>query len=93
MVDTAIGREGFLSHSVIGPLEKIYQFQISQQITTNLTTMNGTNKKLQILKQILQRPTRPRESSAGCSALNGPTYATYTTDTCTPPQLLHLFYD
>ena len=36
---------------------------------------------------------RPRESSAGCSALNGPTYATYTTDTCTPPQLLHLFYD
>ena len=27
------------------------------------------------------------------SALNGPTYATYTTDTCTPPQLLHLFYD
>ena len=45
MVDTAIGREGFLSHSVIGPLEKIYQFQISQQITTNLTTINDTNKQ------------------------------------------------
>ena len=36
------------------------------------------------------RPGAHRESS---SALNGPTYATYTTNTCTPPQLLHLFYD
>ena len=36
-------------------------------------------------------PGTDRESS---SALNGPTYATYTTNTCTnPPQLLHLFYD
>ena len=35
-------------------------------------------------------PGTDRESSP---ALNGPTYATYTTDTCTPPQLLHLFYD
>ena len=35
-------------------------------------------------------PGTDRESSP---ALNGPTYATYTTNTCSPPQLLHLFYD
>ena len=45
------------------------------------------------MKKWIFKTDRPRESSAGCSALNGPTYATYTTDTCTPPQLLHLFYD
>ena len=37
---------------------------------------------------------RPRTDRESSSALNGPTYATYTTNTCTnPPQLLHLFYD